>query len=109
MPFEWNHRKPASISPGRFRDQFVRSIQERARLLCNLEYGREEVVRRIQAALDWEFDTSIGATTRPSFYDEVPAIVASVYEYAGQPAAQKKKKKSSTSGRKGSTKSRRKL
>jgi hypothetical protein len=105
MPFDWNHPKAASISPGRFREQFVRSIKERALLLCNLRYGRAEVVQRIQAALDWEFDTSIGATTRPSFYDEVPAIVASVYEFAGHPAA---KKKSSPSGRKKSTKSRRK-
>ena len=105
MPFDWDHSKTVSNGSGRFRDQFVRSIQERALLLCTLRYGQAEVVRRIQAALDWEFDTSIGTTSRPSFYDDVPGIVASVYEYAGHPVA---KKKSSKSGRKGSTKSRRK-
>ena len=105
MPFDWIHTKPAPSVPGRFRDQFVRSIQERALLLCNLGCGYEAAVRRIQASLNWEFDTSVGNTKRPSFYDEVPGLVAAMYEYSGQKVS---KKKSGSRGKGRSTKARRK-
>ena len=87
MSFDWMQTPARKPTPDAFRDQFVRAIRERARLLSNLGFAEAEAVRRIQAALAWEFDESIGSRPRPAFYAEVPAIVAAAYAHARRGAA----------------------
>lgn len=82
MSFDWMQSPTRPAPPGAFRDQFVREIRERARLLSNLGFQEADAVGRIQAALAWEFDTSIGSTPKPGFYDEVPGLVAAAYAHA---------------------------
>ena len=99
MPFDWMDSPARPAPPGAFRDQFVRSIRERARLLSNLGYREADAVGRIQAALAWEFDQDFRKTPRPAFYAEVPELVAAAYAHARRgavtpaPAAKKKSAK----------------
>jgi hypothetical protein len=79
MPFDWMQADVPPLPPGRWRDQHVRAIRERARLLYNLGFSQELAVTRIQASLAWEFDADFALTPLPSFYAEVPELVASTY------------------------------
>ena len=82
MPFDWMNTQRPAVPAGRFRDQHVRAIRERARLLFNLGFSEAEACRRIEAALAWEFDADVASTPRPDFYAEIPALVAAVYAHA---------------------------
>ena len=82
MSFDWMSSECPPVDPSRFLDQHVNAIEERARLLYNLRFDSKEATRRIQAALDWEFDGDIAATPRPGFYKDVAKIVKGVYTQA---------------------------
>lgn len=79
MPFDWMYAKiPEAflkkIEP-RFEEMHLREVEQRARLLFNLQYDRERAVRRIQDNIEWDFELS----KVPSFINDVPRIVDRVY------------------------------
>ena len=59
MPFDWMD-VPHQPNPDAFKDQVVRSVSERARLLCRLGYTQKAAVARCQAHLAWEFELDGG-------------------------------------------------
>ena len=79
MPFDWMHVKqnPAFLAKieSRFVEMHRREIEQRARLLYNLKFGRDAAVARIRAKIAWEFELS----RTPKFHKEVGAIVDRVY------------------------------
>ena len=95
MSFDWMHVKPTKQDAQRWRDQYLHSIEERARLLYNLQYSAARATQRIQADLAWEFDESIGSTSLPSFYKDVPSLVKNAYSHAqrgkGTPKGKRRK------------------
>ena len=94
MSFDWMEVSRRVFVAGRFREQFVRAVQERARLHCNLNLSQSQSIQRIQADLRWEFDETIGATKLPAFYRDVDDLVAAVYAHRkGDSAPPKKKRK----------------
>ncbi len=104
MPFAWNDAPTRGATPDRFREQHVRGIRQRARLLCNLKFSEADAIDRITRALRWEFDSDFATTPVPAFVDEVPALVSDVYAFArrGKDAPAKKKgvAKKKTGGKK---------
>lgn len=83
MPFDWIVGSPNPAGQAeRWRDQYVRGIRQRAKLLYNLRFSEAAAAQRIQAALAWEFDPDAGAASLPAFHGEVPDIVAGVYAHA---------------------------
>jgi hypothetical protein len=81
MPFDWYHpnipeRFQEKIQD-RFHQAYIAETRFRARLFLNLGYTKEYAIKRIQENLAWEFELS----SIPGFYDEIPAVVAEVYEY----------------------------
>ena len=92
MPFDYYHVTRSPQDPQRFAQQFIRAIEERARLLHNLRYPVKQATARIRADLDWEFDADLASTPRPKFYKDVPGIVKTVYAHADRGKAPKGKK-----------------
>jgi hypothetical protein len=92
MPFDWMHVDRTRGDSKSWQNQYLRGIRERAKLLYNLKFTSKRATQRIQSDLAWEFDNSIASTPLPSFYKQVPKIVAAVYEHAraGQGAKAKK-------------------
>ena len=101
MSFPWDDHMPRGPSPDKFREQHVRGIRERARLLYNLKFTEAQATRRIRAALEWEFDDSFATTPHPAFFGEIGDIVASVFAHArrGQAPAKTPKGKRTGKGR----------
>lgn len=83
MAFDWMEGSPRTWTAGSFRDQHVREIRERARLLYNLRFSAQATTQRIQRAIAWEFD-DFASTPMPAFYDEVGALVEAVYAHANR-------------------------
>ena len=79
MSFDWMNTS-ARPGAGSARQHWIDEITERAGLLCRLKYSQKAAVKRIEANLAWEFDAEIGLTPLPSFYKDVPALVARVYQ-----------------------------
>lgn len=81
MPFIWMKPKiPDAFKQkiaNRFREMHIREIEQRARLLFNLQYDKDHAIRRIQERIAWEFELS----SIPDFYYEVPEIVERVYKH----------------------------
>ena len=79
MPFDWmNTRATTKASPAR--QMWLDEIAERATLLHRMRFSADAATARIQGNLRWEFDASIASTPMPTFYDEVPAIVARIFK-----------------------------
>jgi len=51
-------------------------IEQRARMLCRLNFPKAQAVRRISDNIAWEYELS----TLPPFFKEVREIVESVYK-----------------------------
>ncbi len=79
MPFDWMSpkRNEAFVKTiaGRF-DQMLRlEVEQRARLLMNLGFARDAVVKRLQDRMKWDFETS----KVPPLFKEVTSIVDRVF------------------------------
>lgn len=79
MPFDWmcpkeNPDFKAKIA-NRFVEMHLLEIEQRARLLRNLNFDRDAAVKAIQRNIAWEFELS----KIPAFYKDVPRIVDKVY------------------------------
>ena len=82
MPFDYMHGSTnIEHHAEAWRDQHIRAIRERAKLLFNLRFSLAEATDRIQAAYTWEFDDAFESTKLPDFYAEIPALVGAVYKH----------------------------
>lgn len=82
MPFDYLHPKVAvryqKILAQRFTQTRMEEVQQRARLLRNLNYPLEAAIWRIQRNVIWEFELDpIGI---PAYFDRIDETVRRVYE-----------------------------
>ena len=79
MPFDWmtpeRNETFAKKIAGRFEEMLRVEVEQRARLLMNLGFARDAVVKRLQDRVKWDFETS----KVPAFFKEVAAIVDRVF------------------------------
>ncbi len=79
MPFSWYHPQTPiqQTNPGdKGRRMYLLELGERASLLRRLGYGKEAVVSRLRANLNWDFEIS-GAPK--GLLDQVKAVVDGVF------------------------------
>ena len=60
------------------RDAHVRALRDRAAMLARFGYSREDVVRRLEQNVEWDYD--LWAKRMPDFYAEIPRIVEEVFQ-----------------------------
>jgi len=82
---------PSQSAGKDWQDQYIRAIEQKARLLLNLKYSKADTVRRIKADLAWEFDADINSTPLPRFYKDVSKLVQGVYDFAESGGKKSKK------------------
>lgn len=59
------------------RDAHLQGLRERAALLRRFGYSRDEVIRRLEQNVEWDFD--LWAKQLPDFYSQIPALVDDLF------------------------------
>jgi hypothetical protein len=55
------------------REAHVQTLRERAAMLLRLGYSRDDIVRRLEQNVEWDFDMWAGKL--PDFYQLIPTLV----------------------------------
>lgn len=59
------------------REAHVQALRERAAMLQRFGYSRDDVVRRLEQNVEWDFD--LWARKLPDFYAQIPTIVDELF------------------------------
>jgi len=81
MPFDYlepdrNEAFEKAIQP-HARDAHVQALRDRASMLRRFGYSRDDVVRRLEQNVEWDFD--VWARKLPDFYELIPSLVDDVF------------------------------
>lgn len=81
MPFAWYHAETAhdQQSSAKAREMYERELADRAALLLRLGFAKKDVLARLTANVQWDFDLH----GKPAHMQRVKTIVEQVFKRKG--------------------------